>query len=301
MMGIFDGLPNPGAPALAFQQGMDRARAEREEKQMRGALTAYALNPEDPQAFQMLAEHRPDLAIQVRGERDKREQAAAVADLQRRAAGGDRTAMAELAGIDLDAWDKLADNDRAVTGERASAIGQAALRISQLPEASRPAAWDAAVDQLSARFPELAEYKGQYSPEALMSAIDSAKLVNDFIGLSRPSYQAIPEGGTLVNTRDPAAVQSYMGRLGSTQQPAIPASAVESLRRGDGTAAQFDEVFGAGAAARALGMSGPAPQLNANGDPAMLTPEQYQSVVRAKGQAETDAWMRRNNITIGGR
>jgi hypothetical protein len=300
-MGIFDSLPNPAAPALAFQKGMQRGKAEREDREVRGALSAYVMNPDDEQAFATIAQYRPDMAMEMREDMEKRRQATAVADLQRRAAGGDRSALAELAGIDIDAFDKLADNERAATGERVSAIGQAALRISQLPEAERPMAWDAAVDQLSTRYPEIAEFKGRYSPEALSSAIDQAKLVGEFFQLERPSYQAIPEGGTLVNTRDPAAVQSYMARLGSTQQPAIPASAVESLRRGDGTAAQFDEVFGAGAAARALGMSGPAPQLNANGDPAMLTPEQYQSVVRAKGQAETDAWMRRNNITIGGR
>jgi hypothetical protein len=141
--------------------------------------------------------------------------------LQRRAAGGDRGAQAELAGIDLDAWDKITDNDRARVEQSTTAVGQAALRISQLPEAERPAAWDAAVDQLSTRFPDIAQYKGRYSPEALASAIDQAKLVNDFISLSRPSYQAIPEGGTLVNTRDPAAVQTYMQGMGSSTRPKV--------------------------------------------------------------------------------
>lgn len=214
-MGLFDGLPDPTAPAQAFQHGMRQAQAEREEREVKGALTAYALNPDDDTAFERLAQYRPDMAIQVRQQRDERQQAAQVADLQRRAAGGDRAAMGELAGIDLDAWDKISDNDRQRVQESASAIGQAALRISQLPEPDRPAAWDAAVDQLSARFPDVAQYKGQYSPETLNSALDQAKLVEEFIGLSRPSYQAIPEGGTLVNTRDPAAVQSFTSGQGA--------------------------------------------------------------------------------------
>jgi hypothetical protein len=213
-MSIFAGLPNPAAPALAFQQGMERGRAEREEREVKGALSAYALNPDDPQAFEVLARVRPDMAISIREDQSKRQQAREVADLQRRAATGDRAALAELAGIDLDAYDKLADNDRQATQERVGAIGQAALRISQLPPEQQPQAWDAAVDQLSVNFPELAQYKGRYSPEALQSAIDQAKLVGQFFELERPRWQAIPEGGALVNTSDPAAVAEYMAGQG---------------------------------------------------------------------------------------
>lgn len=210
-MSIFDGLPNPAAPAFAFQQGMQSGRAEREDREVRGALSAYAVNPDDERAFQMLAQYRPEMAIGIRQDRAKRDQQAAVADLQRRAANGDRAAKAELAGIDLDAWDKIDDNDRQVATERVSAIGQAALRVSQLPPEQRPVAWDQAIEQLAPRYPELAEYRGKYSEEALMSAIDSAKLVDDFFALEKPSYQVIPEGGTLVNTRDPEAVRSVAG------------------------------------------------------------------------------------------
>ena len=103
------------------------------------------------------------------------------------------------------------------------AIGQAALRVSQLPPEQQPAGWDASIDQLSQRFPELAEYKGQYSQEALMGAIDQAKLVKDFIGLERPDYQVVPEGGTLVNTRDPAALSAVAGQ----NAPAAPTSETE--------------------------------------------------------------------------
>lgn len=222
-MGIFDGLPNVNAPGMAFQAGMQHARAEREDREARGALSAYALNPDDPANFERLAQYRPDVAIQFRQDQTKREQAAAVSDLQRRAAGGDRTAMAELAGIDLDAYDKLVDNERQTVAERAGVIGQAALRISQLPPEQRPTAWDAAIGQLSEQYPELAEYRGQYSEEALMGAIDSAKLVNDFHRLSRPDYQAIPEGGTLVNTNDPGAVQSFVNSPSAPAQPTTKA------------------------------------------------------------------------------
>jgi hypothetical protein len=40
------------------------------------------------------------------------------------------------------------------------------------------------------------------------------------------------------------------------------------------------------------------PQLNANGMPAQLTRDQYAAVVQRMGQAETEAWARRNNIRV---
>lgn len=42
----------------------------------------------------------------------------------------------------------------------------------------------------------------------------------------------------------------------------------------------------------------PAPQLGANGLPATLTRDQYEATVQAMGRAETDAWMRRNNVKV---
>lgn len=193
-MGIFDGLQNPAAPGQAFMAGMERGRAQREERELKGALAAYAVNPDDPAAFETLARVKPEFAIQIRQDRTKRDQAAQVADLQRRAAAGDRSALAQLAGIDLDAYDKLADNDRNATKERVDAIGQAALRISQLPPDQRPAAWDASVGQLATRWPELAEYQGKYSEEALNSAIDTAGQVGKFFELSRPEAFNIGPG-----------------------------------------------------------------------------------------------------------
>lgn len=218
-MGLFDGLPNPVAPALAFQQGLEHGRQQREEREVRGALADYVVNPDDPNAFRTLAQYRPEIAMQVRESQQKRQQAAQVADLQQRAAAGDRAAMAQLAGIDLDAYDKLADNHRQDLHTRVEAIGNAALDVANRPPAERPAAWDAYIDQLAPQYPELAQLKGHYSEEALHSAIASAGQMKEFLASQRPDYQAIPEGGTLVNTRDPNAVQAYMGSMAPRAAP----------------------------------------------------------------------------------
>lgn len=42
----------------------------------------------------------------------------------------------------------------------------------------------------------------------------------------------------------------------------------------------------------------PAPQLGANGMPTVLTRAQYQATVNELGQAATDAWVARNNVTV---
>lgn len=95
-------------------------------------------------------------------------------------------------------------------GEGKKAVGQAALQIAQLPEAQRPQAWDQAIDYLVGQgWDGLAQYKGKYNPQSLMGVISEAGLANDLRTATQPSYQVIPEGGTLVNTRDPQATQQF--------------------------------------------------------------------------------------------
>jgi len=116
-------------------------------------------------------------------------------------------------------------------------------------------------------------------------------------------YVVVPGVGLFLRRDVDAAVAA--GERGGVSNPGVrpkvPQAAIDDLRKNPGTAAQFDEVFGPGAAAAALGASGtPAPATGANGMPAKLTPEQYRVTVQALGQAKTDDWMRRNNITVSG-
>lgn len=186
-MGLFDGLPNPGAPAQAFTAGLDHGREQREERELRGALADYAMNPGDPNAFRTIAQVKPQLAMTIRADQAKRAQIAQQADLQRRAAAGDATARAQLAGVDLDAWAKLGEAEQKKVAQRVDYIGQEALRISTLPPAERPAAWDIAIDQaVAAGHADLAPLKGHYSEAAIDGAIAQAGLVKEALGLSKP-------------------------------------------------------------------------------------------------------------------
>lgn len=215
-MGIFDGLPDPSAPGQAFMAGMQRGRAEREDRETRGALSAYAMNPDDPVAFEQLARYRPDFAIQIREDQTKRQRAAQVAELTQRAAAGDTQAIQELAPIDIDAFLRLDKRQQEHIARGVDYVGQAALAISQLPEEQRAAAWDSYAQQgVEQGFTELQDEIGGYSPEALQSAIAEAKLTQEAIRLAQPRYQAIPEGGTLVDTSNPAAVQAFTAGQGA--------------------------------------------------------------------------------------
>ena len=63
----------------------------------------------------------------------------------------------------------------------------------------------------------LEEYIGQYSPDGLQSAIAQAGLVTEMLNQQAPRYMTVPEGGYLVNTRDPDAVrQAGTPRAAST-------------------------------------------------------------------------------------
>lgn len=105
-------------------------------------------------------------------------------------------------------------------------VGQAALQIAQLPPEQQPQAWDQQIDYLVGQgYDGLAPYKGKYSPQSLMGVISEAGLANELRTATQPSYQVIPEGGALVNTRDPRATQQFAAPGGqpAPQQQQAPA------------------------------------------------------------------------------
>lgn len=132
--------------------------------------------------------------------------------------------------------------------------------------------------------------------------------VADLGNIDRMKHIPIEAGGSLLEydpvsggVRYAVAPADLAGRLNS-QQPSsdIPPDAIEALRRGEGTPAQFDEMFGPGSAARVMGMGGiPAPELDASGNPASLTAAQYQAIANALGVDEAADYVARNGIMVG--
>lgn len=80
----------------------------------------------------------------------------------------------------------LEKEQRAQQGQRAHAVGNAAMFISRLPATEQPAAWDQAIDQLVGQgYTDLAAYKGHYDPKALPALIAaSADASTAYLGQS---------------------------------------------------------------------------------------------------------------------
>lgn len=202
------------ALATGLQMGA-QYKANRQDEERRNALTAYATNPNAPGSFEGLAKVDPGMAIQARGQQQQVQRQAHEIDIKRRAAAGDPTAMAELAGIDINAWNALGDDQRAAAKQRMETIGQAALM------ANSPEAWDATIERLvQSGMPEAAQYRGRF--ELRETALQQAGLAKQFMDMQQPNYQVVPEGGTLVNTRSPSAVAQFGAGAPPQQQSAQP-------------------------------------------------------------------------------
>lgn len=128
-------------------------------------------------------------------------------------AAGNAPATA-LAAINWDDYAALSKEQADIAKQNVETIGNLALM------ADTPQKWDATIDQLG---PQFAQYKGQFAQrEAIIVRAGQAKA---FLEQQAPKYQVIPEGGTLVNTRDPAALQQVAAQ-NQALQASLPAGFV---------------------------------------------------------------------------
>lgn len=212
MTGGLVATPEQEAQRTAFEQQFPNAPAYGQET---GGV--------DP-AMRRLAERDPQTFMRLQTQQREQAQAQRQTDVRQRAAQGDPAAMAELAGFDLTAFRGLNSDQQAEATREATTLGNAAIDILNRPEEQRGQVFNAYIDQLLPQMPELAQYRNlpadQLEP-ILRSAVARAEMMPRLIDQERPSYQAIPAGGTLVNTRDPAAVASFGQQ---TDQPAQPVS-----------------------------------------------------------------------------
>lgn len=216
------------------------------------------------EAYKRLNQINPRLAYQVKGQMQQEEVARAKAmqeqqanALRVKASQGDPAALQQLVGIDFDSWKTLSADKKKMVADQTAYTGQAALRISQLPPEQQAMAWDQAIEQgVQAGYAGLSDYKGKFSPQALNAAIDNAGLVEKFISLAEPKYMAVPEGGTLINTRNPQAVGAFGAPQAPQAQPAPTMAPEQALR--DATARGYVLPDEAAAIMAGLGTNGQA-------------------------------------------
>lgn len=252
----FNSLMNPAAVGQQFQQAFQQGREQRQQAEAKNALTAYAMNPQDTNALNALAQYQPEFVIQQR----QKQQAAQVeqqkADLQRRAAGGDQAALAELAGVDFQAWNALDTKSKTEVKRRADYLGQAGLAVAQLPDLEQRAqAWDQAVMQgVQMGFADLAQYQGQYSDQALQGVLANAGMIKQFLDGQKIDYKVIPQGGYLQGFDSQGKpLPDAQGNVGFQE---VPQAAADYLRQNPALAAEFDAKYGQGASQRVLGGAG---------------------------------------------
>lgn len=115
------------------------------------------------------------------------------------AVAGDAAAINELWGLDSDLAGKLTDDHRKHVDQGVKVVGQAAYGLLSVPEGSRAAAWDAVIDKLDDSYPELGQFKGQYSPTNLQAVLAQAGMSKDYVDATQSKYVPITAGGTIGN------------------------------------------------------------------------------------------------------
>lgn len=236
----------------AFNKGMEAGQQRRREQETDNALRALVANPNDPNVAQNVAPYNPRMALQIQGQQAQTQQAQQLTQTRRAAVGGDPQAMMDLFGIAPDEYWKLDEQTRKGVERGMDVIGQAALM------ADTPEKWDQTVQQLG---PEFAQYMGRF--DLREGVVAKAKLAKEYIDLNAPDIRSITDGGSLIEIpKDGSQAKFIVDGRGGQQgaQPPVPkgpdAEDIAMLKKNPNAAAQFDEVFGAGAAQRALGGGG---------------------------------------------
>lgn len=160
-----------------------QAGQERKQQELgRNALSAYATDPSEGN-LNALAHYAPEFVIKHRGD------VAAASEKQR--------------------------------GETAKYVANAAFHIITLPPEQRPAAWDAYIEQGAQQHPDLMQYKGQYSPQALDALVAEAGKSQEFAQFQQPRYTPVGEQG-LAGFQYGVPIQQSGQPQNFAQAPAAP-------------------------------------------------------------------------------
>lgn len=183
------------APDIAgsFMSGLQHGQQRRKEVQQEEAFSAYAQNPDDPNAFTMMAKVNPRMAMGIREDQEKRKRETAATELARRAASGDNAALQEMMVSNPDAFKTIDGATKARMKEANDFLGNAAMQISRLPEEQRAATWSQYVQQAESGGMDIPSYLEAYSPQALNTAVARAGMVNELLNSQKVVWHQVGE------------------------------------------------------------------------------------------------------------
>jgi hypothetical protein len=227
----------------AFNQGVAAGQQRRAEGAIDDQFRQMAQNPNAPISNELIR-FAPQEAYKLQQQQRAAQAQQQQADLRVSAVRGDQSALEQLAGINLEDYRNLRGDQREAAKAGIETVGQLALMADTAQE------WDNIVGQLAQSDPSFQQYIGRFDMRnAIIAQAGEAKAL---LEQQQPEYRVIPEGGTLVNTRDPAALQQVATQNQQAQQ-GIPQQAADYLRKNPNLKAEFDAKYGAGASDRVLG------------------------------------------------
>lgn len=216
MVDINWGILRPVDIGGAFNQGVEAGRQRRAESALDEQFRTMAQNPNAPVSNDLLR-FAPQQAYQLSQQQRQQQQQQQQSQMRVAAVQGDQNALEQLAGIDLEEYRQLRGDQREAAKQGIDTIGQLALM------ADTPQEWDSIVGKLAQADPAFQQYVGRFDMrDAIIAQAGQAKAL---LEQQEPKYQVIPEGGTLVNTRDTAALQQVAAQ-NQALQASLPAGFV---------------------------------------------------------------------------
>lgn len=183
-------MPDIGGNALAaFKNGQQERRQEDGQK----ALSAYAVSPDDPNAFGALAQFHPQIAIQERERITKKKEADAERQTIGAALNGDQEARKRLAYVNSEMFLKLGDEGKKQLADTYEKVGQGAWSILQMPPEQQGPALQQFMQQMQID-PSKLNLNG--TPEQnLKMALAYAGKLDEWEKFAQPDYTAVGEAG----------------------------------------------------------------------------------------------------------
>ena len=126
MVDINWGILRPVDIGGAFNQGVEAGRQRRAENALDEQFRTMAQNPNAPVSNDLLR-FAPRQAYQLSQQQRQQQKGERERDVKMRAAQGDKAAIAELAGIDLEEYRQLRGDQREAAKQGIDTIGQLAL------------------------------------------------------------------------------------------------------------------------------------------------------------------------------